>query len=70
MEIRFANKTQCAIADLFWVAQTEEEVNVIIKTFGNEARVVYDMIIAAAVEEGTEQQTEFPEVMNILESLK
>jgi hypothetical protein len=70
MEIRFANKNQCAIADLFWVAQTQEEVNVIIKTFGSEAQIVYDMIIAAAIEEETNKQTEFPQVLEILESIK
>ena len=51
MELKLQNKTQVAIADLLWVAQTQEEVAVILKVFGHDARVVYDMMLAASFDE-------------------
>ena len=51
MEIRFANEKQCAIADLLWAANTQEEAQVVIKVFGPEAVVVYNMIVAATLDE-------------------
>lgn len=51
MEIRFANEKQCAIADLLWAANTQEEAQVVIKVFGKEAEVVYNMIVAATLDE-------------------
>jgi hypothetical protein len=51
MELKLQNSAQVAIADLLWVAQTEEEVNVILKVFGHDARVVYDMMIAASCDQ-------------------
>lgn len=51
MELKLQNKTQVAIADLFWVAQTQEEVAVILKVFGHDARVVYDMMLAASFDQ-------------------
>lgn len=51
MELKLKSPAQVAIADLLWVAQTEEEVNLILKVFGHDARVVYDMMIAAAFDQ-------------------
>jgi hypothetical protein len=51
MELKLQNPTQVKIADLFWVAQTEEEVNVILKVFGHDAQVVYNMMIAASYDQ-------------------
>ncbi len=51
MELKLQNPTQVKIADLLWVAQTEEEVNVILKVFGHDARVVYDMMLAASFDQ-------------------
>lgn len=51
MDIMFENKRQCAIADLLWAANTEQEVQAVIRVFGREAEVVYNMMVAAAFDE-------------------
>lgn len=70
MEILFENKRQCAIADLLWACKDIEDVQAVIRVFGQEAEIVYNMIVAAAFDEELAKQEEFPEVMEILESLK
>ena len=51
MELKLKNKTQVAIADLLWVAQSQEEVDVILKVFGHDARVVYELMTADACDQ-------------------
>ena len=51
MELQLQTAAQVAIADLLWVAQSEEEVNVILKVFGHDARVVYDLMLAASFDQ-------------------
>jgi hypothetical protein len=51
MEIQFANARQVEIADLLWVADSQKEVDAVIRKFGREAVVVQHMIIAAAFDE-------------------
>ena len=51
MELRLQTAAQVAIADLLWVAQSEEEVAVILKVFGHDARVVYDLMLAASFDQ-------------------
>jgi hypothetical protein len=51
MELRLQNKHQVKIADLLREAQDEASVNLILKTFGHDARVVYDMMIASTMDE-------------------
>ena len=51
MELKLQTAAQVAIADLLWVAQSEEEVNVILKVFGHDARVVYDLMLAASFDQ-------------------
>jgi hypothetical protein len=51
MELKLKTAAQHKIADLLWVAQTEEEVNVILKVFGHEARVVYELMMAASFDQ-------------------
>jgi hypothetical protein len=51
MELRLQNKHQVKIADLLWEAQDQASVNLILKTFGHDARVVYDMMIASTMDE-------------------
>jgi hypothetical protein len=50
MELQLQNKHQVKIADLLWEAQDEASVNLILKTFGHDARVVYDMMIASTMD--------------------
>ena len=66
MEIRFANKDQCAIADLLWAAETQEEVQVVLKAFGKQAEIVYNMMVAAAFDE----VNDVSQAAEILEALK
>lgn len=51
MELHLKNQVQASIADLFWVAQSQEEVDVILKAFGHDARVVYEMMLAASFDQ-------------------
>jgi hypothetical protein len=51
MEITLKTKQQFVIADLLWVAQSEEEVAAIIKVFGSDAILVRELMIAAAMDE-------------------
>ena len=51
MELVLKTVRQQMIADLLWVAQTQEEVNVILKVFGHDARVVYDLMLAASFDQ-------------------
>ena len=51
MELKLQNAAQVKIADLLWVAETQEEVNVILKVFGHDARVVYELMTAATFDQ-------------------
>jgi len=51
MKIQGLSKRQRQIADLLWVAQTEDELRLIFRLYGDEARVVQDMIIAQGLDE-------------------
>jgi hypothetical protein len=51
MELKLQNPAQVKIADLLWVAETQEEVNVILKVFGHDARVVYELMTAATFDQ-------------------
>ncbi len=70
MQIQFQNTKQVMLANLLWECPTQEEVNQVIKTYGVEAQIVFNMIIAAAIDDDTKEQTEFPNVMEILDELK
>jgi len=54
MELKLQNPTQVAIADLLWVAETDEEVAVIRKVFGRDADIVYNMMVAATFDQYTD----------------
>jgi|688.fasta_scaffold08091_35 hypothetical protein len=47
MELQLANKVQHHIADLLWKAKNTSEVKEIIGTYGKDAVVVYNMMLAA-----------------------
>ncbi len=46
MELQLSNKLQHHIADLLWKAETQSEVNKIMATYGSDATVVFDMMLA------------------------
>ena len=51
MELQLANPVQHKIADLLWAAESHAEVDKIIRVFGHDARVVYNMMVAATYDE-------------------
>lgn len=51
MKIHGLSRRQRQIADLLWVAQTEDELKVIFRLYGNEARVVQNMMIARGLDD-------------------
>lgn len=51
ISLKLETPYQCKLADLLWAAQTQEEVNYVLEKFGYEARVVYELMVAAAVDE-------------------
>ena len=54
MELQLQNPMQVKIADLLWVAQTQREVTAILNTFGHDARVVYELMVAASFDNITD----------------
>ena len=51
MRLELATAQQHAIADLLWSAENMEQVQEIIHTYGHVARVVYELMVAAAFDE-------------------
>jgi len=51
MELQLQNAAQHKIADLLWVAETQQEVNMILRVFGHDARVVYELMTAATFDQ-------------------
>lgn len=51
MRLELATAQQHAIADLLWSAENLEQVQEIIHTYGHVARVVYELMVAAAFDE-------------------
>jgi len=51
MELQLQNEHQCKIADLLWIAQTSEEVDAILRIFGHDAQLVYEMMLASHYDE-------------------
>ena len=47
MELQLSNQLQHHIADLLWEAKDGNEVTEILFTYGKDAMVVYEMMIAA-----------------------
>ena len=51
MEIKFQHNYQFTIADLLWNATDEKAVKLILKAFGVEGEVVYNMLVAHYLDE-------------------
>ena len=65
MELKLQNPAQVKIADLLWTAQSQDEVSSILRVFGHDARVVYELMIAASFDEVTDTT----QAQNILKGL-
>lgn len=50
MELRLQNSLQHKIADLLWTAKTED-VEIILTTYGKDAHIVYNMMLAAVFDD-------------------
>ena len=46
MKIVFKNEVQTQIADMIWNAQNPYEIDMILRLYGHDAQVVYNMILA------------------------
>ena len=53
VEIQGLSKRQCQIADMLWVADASQ-LKTILRMFGDEARVVQNMMIAAVLDQNTD----------------
>ena len=51
LEITFNTHEQTVIAELLWNCESEREVNVVLKTFGLEAYIVREMMVAATFDQ-------------------
>jgi len=51
MELQLQNANQHRIADLLWNAQNQKQVNIILRLFGHDAHVVFNMMMAAYFDE-------------------
>lgn len=69
MQIEGLTPEQVTIANCLWAAQTLVEVEAIVRHYGPIAATIKELIIAAAFDEETNMQTDFPEVMRILKAV-
>ena len=51
IELQLKTHEQTVIADLLWNCETDREVNVVLKTFGIEAYIVRELMIAATFDQ-------------------
>lgn len=70
MHIEGLTPEQVKIANCLWSCETLEEVDEVVKHHGPIAATIKEMIVAAAFDEETASQTDFPEVMRILKALQ
>jgi len=51
ISLNLKNDFQCKIADMLWAAQTHSQVSQVLKIYGKEARIVYELMVAAMVDD-------------------
>ena len=66
MEIFFSTKRQRDIAELMWAAEQLSEAQEIMTKYGHDGRVVYNMIIASAIDEDVMKSSEFPQADEVI----
>ena len=66
MEIKFATSTQSKIADLLWEAIDMAEVNKLLRVFGIDGHIVYNMILAHTFDQITDTDLAKPILDKIL----
>jgi hypothetical protein len=70
MEIQFSNPIHSVIADMMWAANSLDEVSDIRRAFKVEGEVVYQMIVAAAIDDEVAVEEDFTIANQVLESIK
>jgi hypothetical protein len=68
--IQGLSQEQRVLADLLWACGSQTEVDAVLRVFGHNARVVYELIVIAAIEEDTAEQREFSLALDVLDSVK
>lgn len=61
IELHGLTRRQCILADTLWnKCQNQKEVDYVLKTFGIDARIVYEMMIAHTMDQyqGTDEAAE------------
>jgi hypothetical protein len=66
MDLKLQNEIQFKIADLLWTATDMEKVNYILKVFGKDAEIVYNMMVAEVYDKETDTDLAQEALKNIM----
>jgi|688.fasta_scaffold782607_1 hypothetical protein len=66
MDLKLQNEVQFKIADLLWTATDMEKVNYILKVFGKDAEIVYNMMVAEVYDKETDTDLAQEALQNIM----
>lgn len=66
MELTLQNSLQHKIADMLWSAKDEDSVKVILAGYGKNAEIVYNMMIAAVLDDIDDTELAMNIIQNIL----
>jgi hypothetical protein len=66
MDLKLQNEVQFKIADLLWTATDMEKVNYILKVFGKDAEIVYNMMVAEVYDKETDTDLAQEALKNIM----
>lgn len=66
MDLKLQNEVQLKIADLLWTATDMEKVNYILKVFGKDAEIVYNMMVAEVYDKETDTDLAQEALKNIM----
>ena len=70
MQIDFKDLHQVALAEQMWSCDSAEQIQKIIDAQGVQAVIVYNMIVAQAIDDQTADDTEFQVAYGILQKLR
>lgn len=70
LQIDFKDLHQVALAEQMWNCDSAEQIQKIIDAQGVQAIIVYNMIVAQAIDDQTADDTEFQVAYNILQKLR
>lgn len=70
LQIDFKDLHQVALAEQMWNCDSAEQIQKIIDAHGVQAIIVYNMIVAQAIDDQTADDTEFQVAYDILQKLR